>query len=74
MASYGATSQMRLKSCHPDIQKVFNIVIKVMDIKILCGHRSELEQERAFDKGTSKAKWGKSKHNRIPSDAVDAMP
>jgi len=72
--SYSLQSQTRLKSCHHDIQKVFDIVIKIIDIKILCGHRGEALQEKAFDEGTSKAKWGKSKHNKIPSDAVDAMP
>jgi len=46
----------------------------VIDVTILCGHRGKTAQEKAFADGTSKAKWDKSKHNRIPSDAVDAMP
>jgi len=45
-----------------------------MDVTILCGHRGKAAQEKAFADGTSKAKWDKSKHNGIPSDAVDAMP
>lgn len=74
MPSYSLKSQVLLKTCHPDIQKVFNLVIKVTDVKILCGHRGRAEQDKAFDGGTSKARWGKSKHNKTPSDAVDAVP
>lgn len=74
MAKYGETSRLKLATCHPDIRKVFDVVIKVTDITILCGHRDKATQEAVFDAGTSRARWGKSKHNKTPSDAVDAMP
>ena len=32
------------------------------------------EQEKAYKSGTSKAKWGQSKHNSKPSLAVDVVP
>jgi len=44
------------------------------DCKILCGHRPEAEQTTAFEAGNSKVAWPNSKHNKLPSEAVDAVP
>ena len=74
MNKYSKRSQGRLESCHSDLQEIFNEAIKVMDITILCGHRGEEEQSRAYMEGRSFAKWGESKHNKIPSEAIDAAP
>jgi peptidoglycan L-alanyl-D-glutamate endopeptidase CwlK len=49
-------------------------VIRNYDCSILCGHRGELEQNEAFDNGYSEKQWPNSKHNSIPSNAVDAAP
>ena len=48
-----------------------NEVIKIIDITIICGHRDQVEQDKAFSEGKSKFKWPKSKHNSNPSKAVD---
>lgn len=63
-----------LKTCHPDLQRLFLAVIQYRDCSILCGHRTEAEQNAAYAVGNSRAKWGKSKHNTSPSKAVDVMP
>jgi len=41
---------------------------------IICGVRSEEEQNNAFAKGNSKVKYPNSKHNTVPSLAVDVVP
>lgn len=74
MYSFGKHSKARLATCHPDLQKLFNEVIKEVDCSILCGYRGKKEQNEAFAGGFSKLQYPKSKHNRKPSLAVDAMP
>jgi len=39
--------------------------------KITCGHRDEDTQNRLFEKGKSKFRYPKSKHNKLPSEAFD---
>jgi peptidoglycan L-alanyl-D-glutamate endopeptidase CwlK len=74
MPQFGRRSKEQLSSCHADLQKLFNEVIKHYDCTILEGHRSNEEQEELFNQGKSKLKAGKSKHNNTPSLAVDVAP
>ena len=74
MYRYGRRSTERLKTAHPDLQEVFNEAIKYMDITILEGHRDEDKQNRYFAEGKSKVKFPNGKHNRVPSEAIDAAP
>jgi len=70
---FGKTSTKRLATCHNDLQRLFNEVIKEVDCSIICGHRDEIAQEKAFADKKSKARWGQSNHNSSPSNAVDVM-
>ena len=72
MYKYGKSSRSRLETCHPDLQRLFNELIKDWDISILCGHRGEEEQNAAVARGSSKGKFPNGKHNSLPSLAVDA--
>ena len=74
MARFGKTSRSRLKTCHEDLQKVFNEVIKHVDCSILCGHRGEEAQNAAVASGHSRARYPKGRHNKKPSLAVDVAP
>lgn len=74
MPSFSKISKERLETCHPDLQKLMNEVIKHYDCTILCGHRGEKEQNTAYTNGFSKLKFPKSKHNKLPSLAVDVLP
>jgi len=67
-------SKLRLKSCEYDLQRLFNEVIKHVDCSIVCGHRVELEQNKAYFGGFSTKQWPNSKHNELPSLGVDAAP
>ncbi len=74
MPKFGATSCKRLNSCHVDLQKIFNEVIKTTDCSIFCGYRTQREQNKAFINGLSQVEYPNSKHNLSPSMAVDAGP
>lgn len=74
MPKFSKRSQERLSTCHPDLQRLFNEVIKHYDCTVLDGHRSEKLQDFAFYSGKSKVKWPNSKHNSTPALAVDIVP
>ena len=74
MAKFGKSSKERLLTCHEDLQKVFNEVIKYVDCSVLEGHRSEDRQNKLFEEGKTKVKYPKGRHNSYPSRAVDVTP
>jgi len=71
---YSHRSKIALASAHPDLQHLFNEVIKVIDCTVIFGHRTEAEQNEMVRKGYSKLTFPKSNHNKTPSLAVDAVP
>ena len=71
MPKFSKISQNRLATCHPRLQDLMNRVVRRLDIAIVCGHRNEREQNEAYAKGASKLRYPKSKHNSLPSLAVD---
>ena len=74
MFKFGKKSKERLATCHPDLQKVFNEVIKFVDCSVLEGHRGEERQNKFFREGKSKVKFPNGRHNASPSNAVDITP
>lgn len=74
MPNFSKKSLAELNSCHPDLQRLFNEVIKTRDCIILEGHRGKEAQEKAFNEGHSKKHYPDGNHNKIPSLAVDVMP
>lgn len=64
----------KLTACDPRLQRLFNKVAEGFEFTVICGHRSKDEQDLAFNTGKSKLAWPKSKHNSVPSKAVDAVP
>lgn len=74
MNTFSATSRERLKTCHQDLQILFAHVIQLYDCTIVCGHRDKEAQDKAFAEKKSTKKYPNSKHNKIPSLAVDAAP
>ena len=85
---FGPKSAERLATAHPDLQTVFNAVMKEStkeeDFTIICGLRNETAQERALWNHQSYVSYPKSFHNgsKDPngkwdpkiSDAIDAAP
>jgi len=74
MPTYSNTSKTKLYTAHPDLIKIFETVIKYFDNTIVCGHRGQDEQQEAYDKGYSKVQYPNSKHNQLPSMAIDSVP
>lgn len=74
MPNFSTRSHERLASCHPELQLLFNEVIKDFDCSVLCGYRGEEAQQAAFYSGKSQRGFPHSKHNRSPSLAVDVAP
>ena len=74
MAKFGRKSRERLATAHPDLQKIFNEVIKYVDCSVLEGHRDERTQDRLFEEGKTKVRYPLGRHNTKPSRAVDVVP
>ena len=74
MFKFSERSKKNLSEAHEHLQILFNEVIKYYDCAIICGHRGEEEQDEAYSSGRSDKLYPDSKHNRIPSLAVDAVP
>ena len=74
MYKFGTRSKNNLLSCDRRLQEVLDEAIKVIDFTVLCGHRGESEQNKAFHEGRSKLKFPDSEHNEMPSKAVDIAP
>tara|TARA_Y100000310_G_scaffold345703_1_gene468522 strand:+ start:11090 stop:11521 length:432 start_codon:yes stop_codon:yes gene_type:complete len=76
MPSFGTLSKVRLDECHLHLQLIFNEVVKNFDCAVICGHRSQVHQNAAYNAKPRKTKlrWPKSKHNKKPSHAVDVAP
>lgn len=74
MPKFGKRSKKELATAHPDLQRLFNEVIKEYDCAVICGHRDHAAQDKAFADGYSLVKWPNSKHNKVPSLAVDVVP
>ena len=74
MPKLSARSVKNLKTCHPDLARLFTEVVKNFDCSVLCGYRGPEEQNEAFQTGRSKKIFPKSLHNKLPSIAVDVVP
>ena len=74
MPSFGKTSTERLLHCHSYLQLLFEEVVKDFDCSILVGYRGKEEQEKMVTQKRSKLHWPDSRHNRMPSMAVDVAP
>ena len=74
--NWGKASKERLSTCDKRLQDLCNMMLSRsdFDLTITCGYRGKDEQEKAFKDGKSNAKFGKSKHNVLPSKAVDICP
>jgi len=76
----GVSSRRELGTCHPKLQMLIQEVDKrlvkrhLLDLSVICGHRGEADQEKAFANGKSTKHWPDSKHNELPSCAVDVAP
>ena len=74
MYKYGKKSTHELSTCSFNIKRVFHAAIKIRDISVTEGHRTNQRQHMLFLEGKSKLDAGESEHNYVPSRAIDAHP
>lgn len=74
MPSFGVVSTERLSTCHPELQRLFQEVVKHFNCTVVCGFRDKDAQNEAFNTGKSKKQWPYGEHNKTPSLAVDVVP
>lgn len=72
MPSFSKQSEDKLTTCDHRIQTLFYEIIIIHDCTIIEGHRSKARQEKLFNNGSSKVKFGN--HNYSPSKAIDVAP
>lgn len=74
--SFGKGSMENYHTLTPKLQKIAwtALNLDLMDFAIVCGHRNEVEQTKAFNEKRSKVKWPNSKHNSFPAKAMDCVP
>jgi peptidoglycan LD-endopeptidase CwlK len=80
MPNFSTSSKQKLATCHQDLQRLFNEVIKHYDCIVIEGARSDFDQQKAFKEGKSKIDGIKKRGNhqvdsKNPySRAVDIAP
>ena len=74
MPRFGRKSRKELSTCDERLQEVFNEVIKHVDCSVLEGHRNKEMQDKYYEKGKTKVKYPKGRHNSYPSLAADVTP
>lgn len=83
MPRFGRTSNARLNTAHPDLQRLFREVVKTFDCRVIFGHRSVAEQQELYAQGRTEpgqivtnidGVTRLSMHNHSPSLAVDVVP
>lgn len=76
MPSFGERSLRNLSQVHPDLVRLCEAVIEITDFAVICGHRGEAEQNALYGATPqrSKVRWPDSKHNSLPSRAIDVAP
>ena len=74
MNKFSQKSLDRLKGVEPELQELAHHVLRIHDCTVITGHRTEAEQQKAFDEKKSKVQYPNSKHNTYPSRAIDLSP
>ncbi len=69
-----AVSERRLATVAEPLRELVYLVAKDTPVMVVCGHRTQADQDAAVRAGKSKTPWPRSKHNANPSRAVDLAP
>jgi peptidoglycan L-alanyl-D-glutamate endopeptidase CwlK len=75
MRAWSHNSRKVYNTLDPRLQRVMDRILhEVADVSLVSGHRDQEEQNDAFDEGVSTLRYPDSKHNSLPSIAVDFQP
>lgn len=75
MPNFSRRSLEKLNQCRKELQLIAKESIddSPFDFALICGFRDEYDQNEAYRKKVSKAKWLQSPHNYLPSYAFDIV-
>ena len=73
MPKFSNRSKDKLLTCDQKLQNICNLVINYLDISVISGRRTALEQDSLYERGLSQVRFPLSKHNLSPSMAIDIM-
>jgi hypothetical protein len=74
---YGESSLAVRSTLRTELVEIFDsLLTSGIDHSLICGFRNEYDQNALYyaDPPKTQLKWPHSKHNHLPSDAVDAVP
>lgn len=74
MPQFSKKSEAKLSTVHYVLADLCQYVVTNYDITILVGHRTEADQTAAYESRKSSKRWPYSRHNTMPSMAVDVAP
>ncbi len=74
MHKLSKASQKELDTCVAHWYVIIMILLRLIDVKVTCGFRGEDQQNTEYAEGDSTKKWPESKHNKLPSPAIDIHP
>jgi len=74
MPQFSKKSLQKLATCDPRLQMICHEAIKTIDFTVIYGHRGKEEQDAAYKAKRTQLRWPNSKHNSMPSMAVDIAP
>jgi len=74
MPQFSKKSLSKLATCDPRLQMICHEAIKTIDFTVIYGHRGKEEQDAAFKAKRTQLRYPHSKHNSMPSMAVDIAP
>ena len=74
MLRFGKKSLRILDQLDDDLKLLCMEAIERVDFSLICGTRNKEDQEKAFNQGNSKARYGQSPHNFTPARAFDFTP
>lgn len=67
-------SEIKLQSAHPSLISLVRMVAAKIPCMVVEAHRDEVAQHLAYESHHSTLEWPNSKHNHLPSLAVDLAP
>jgi peptidoglycan L-alanyl-D-glutamate endopeptidase CwlK len=71
--SFGKGSQEKLMQLRRELRRICYAILdkEIVDFGLVYSYRDEQEQNKAYKSGASQLEFPNSKHNTLPSDAVD---
>ena len=67
-------SRKNLATAHSEWTRIILDIAPYFPLSVIQGYRGKKEQDRLYNMGNSKVMWPDSKHNVMPSLAIDVIP